>query len=533
MDMLPANRRRVLLVEWVGVTWPDLLPRLQAGHLPALRTVVASGVYATLAPCPADRWPLSRSLGLLAEAGVEMAAPIPANLPAEARVLADDLDPTLLQQFPADTEAQSILTSALCSLYEMHNEIVVQLGAASLRLVVARHDFLAQVDAAYARSSSLPQARRMAFQLLDLLLHDLRHQAGSGAAIVVCSSGLPGRSGFCLHAVPGDPASKLPRLPATEMLPTFLANLLELTVPAGSPLASPMPLTAAWLQPDIVPSARHAVTGESSVTAGEFDLRESSPADHHQLLTVFPGIPWETAAICYLASKSGSSGVLAAAAVQSDGGILFATRSDHATTTLVISKLLADPRVRSMDKLFNSSEAPANSLVATALQAAGFVVTQTLDLWLTETSAMLERTRTMTWAHDASWQLRPATAADVDLWRTRPESASLLRPGTSFDPDLSWAAELAGHPAGLLLLERIAGSPAYVNMLAVAAEARAAGGFALLLSQISTGLQLAGIRQIVFTTDQTRREIIAFARRCRSRRIRQTLRLQRQQPSRK
>lgn len=142
---------------------------------------------------------------------------------------------------------------------------------------------------------------------------------------------------------------------------------------------------------------------------------------------------------------------------------------------------------------------------------------------------MAERVRTMAWERNASWHVRPASIDDVTVWSTRSEGASLIRPGVGVDPDLSWAAELAGRAAALLLIERLANGSAYVNALAVANEARPAGGFALMLSLSTYALQMAGFRQIVFTTDSTRREMIAFARRCGSRHLRQILRLQRSQ----
>jgi len=527
MDDHKRGAQKVLIVEWAGATWSDLLHRLQSNQLPTLQRVAAAGLHTALTTSPAEPSLLGRSLELLTDAGVNIAAPTPATLPEEARVTPDELDPALLQQFPPDEEARPALTAALCDLYAVHNETVVQLSAAETQLAVSRHDFLQHIDAAFTRSPSLSVARRNAFQLLDLLLADLLHQTGGRIAVVICSAGSPSRSGFCLHAEHGKRAAELPRLPSPGMLPAFLASLLKLGVPPGSPLASPVPLTSAWLQPDVVRHEKYTSAREAAA-AEEISLRETTPADQHPLTVTFPGIPWEAAAVCYVAVANKTPDLLAAAAAKDDGGLLFAARPNQsAASFLVLSQLLADARVQAMDRLFNTSEVPAGSPIANTLQEAGFVVSQTLDVWLTDVTAMSERVRAMTWQRDADWRVRPATTADVAFWGQRPEATSLVRPGTKFDSDLSFAIELGGLPAGLLLIERLAGRPAYVHALVVAPDARAAGGFALMLALSSSALQLAGVRQIVFTTDPTRREIIAFARRCGSRQLRQILRLQR------
>ncbi len=527
MDDPKRGAQKVLIVEWAGATWSDLLHRLQSNQLPTLQRVAAAGLHTALTTSPAEPSLLGRSLELLTDAGVNIAAPTPATLPEEARVTPDELDPALLQQFPPDEEARSALTAALCDLYAVHNETVIQLSAAGIQLAVSRHHFLQHIDAAFAQSPSLPVARRHAFQLLDILLADLLHQTGGRISVVICSAGSPSRSGFCLHAEHGKRAAELPRLPSPGMLPAFLASLLKLDVPADSPLASPVPLTSAWLRPVVVPHEKYTSAREAAA-AEEISLRESTPADHHPLSVTFPGIPWEDASVCYLAVGKRTSDLLAAAAINANGGLLFAARSNQSAASFqVLSELLADARTQAMDLLFNATEVPVDSPAAVALQKAGFVVTQTLNVWLTDVAAMSERVRTMTWKRDAAWRVRPATAADVALWCQQPEAASLVRPGTTFDSDLSFAIELGGLPAGLLLIERLAGRPAYVHALVVAPDARADGGFALMLALSSSALQLAGVRQIVFTTDPARREIIAFARRCGSRQLRQILRLQR------
>jgi hypothetical protein len=66
-----------------------------------------------------------------------------------------------------------------------------------------------------------------------------------------------------------------------------------------------------------------------------------------------------------------------------------------------------------------------------------------------------------------------------------------------------------------------------VGATVTAEEARAAGGFARLINQGRASGESAGIAQLVFSTEERRREVVAFARRCRSRLLRKTLRLHR------
>lgn len=520
-----TKRPAVLLVEWGGVTWPDLLPRVQAGHLPALRIVAAMGVASNFPACREDEWPLDQSIKWLVDAGVGVLAVESATLPDGARVAGDELDPSLCRQFPDDAAARPGLTAALCVLYALHNETVARSAEPEVQLVVARHDFVARVDAAYAHSALLPQARRAAFQVLDVLLADLRHQVGGRAAVVVCSPGLPGRRGFCLHGLLGTPTATLPRLPSAAAMPALLAELLGLEVAAGSPLAGALPLNAAWIQPHIVPAGRYAAT---PVATGDFITREMVEWDQGQVVAIFPRIPWESTARCYAAVSSRQGEVLAAAGMRGEGGVLLAARANQEkAAAAVLACLLADTMVAAMEHLYNASEVPADSLEGRVLQEAGFVVTHTLDLWLAEVAVLRGRARNLAGVKDECWQLRPATAADVAIWRTRPEAAGLLQGEVDFDPDLSWAAEFAGRPAGLLLAARLPNALAVVKLLVTAEEARAAGGFARLINQGRASGESAGIAQLVFSTEETRREVVAFARRCRSRLLRKTLRLHR------
>jgi hypothetical protein len=518
--------RQLLVIEWTALSWPDLLYRHQARQLPALASLAQAGNAATLNTTP-ETWPLSHSLTLLRESGVPVLVLNAADLPAEARVQPDELAPELLSQFPPDEVARPALTAALCDLYSAHNELIIELSDSTPRLITVRYDLIPQIESAYAHSPFLAPALRAGFQILDLLLHDARAHLAPQAGMLLCSAGRAPHPGCAFYSLPGVTREKLPRLPTAEVFPAFLATMLGVRAPAGSALASPLPLDAAWLQPEII-SPRPASTPASTpaVALRDLETRAATAADLAALARVFPSDPWTSSLACYLTTARANPQILAAAALVPNGGVILRGQPEQsAALESSLSRLLPDPATQSEASLHNANEVVAESANARAFLACGFVRSTTLDVWLINIADITRRLQAMPAPDLTGWKFRPATPTDIAWWSRRPEARSILNEHTRYSTDLSFVAELAGQPAGIILIERLVASPAIANSVVTAADTRPHGTFVHLIAHATRALQLGGVTQALFVSDEMRRETAAFARRCRSRHLRQTWRL--------
>ncbi len=508
--------RRLLSIEWSDASSFDLFPRLQAGQLPAAARLIASGRVKTISPDTACGWDLPTFASDLSSIGIE---PLTLGRHSDhlSRVDADELDPCVYQFFPADSAAFPLLAEALARLYSAHNAAFHHLCKKPVpRFLDIRYTLLADIGQAYAGSRYLPEARLAAFRLLDLLLKDLRHHAGDDISIYFRSPGSPAGSGFIAFHDPSKRPDEQPPLPVEGTLRPLIASLLGLcptSLAVRQGLA--MPLDATWLQPQIPPAARLHVT-PPAIERSRLHVRLARFEDHQRLTARFPTTPWSAENLSVLGfANSSESHLLGAASITAQGGLTFQLAPEGVpVASRLLETLIGQARLRTLVTLTTLNEIPVDDPRQAALLSAGFQAFSTVTLWKLPVETMLHRARRMAPPSSGRWTWRPATPADVAYWLGRPEARDLLSPQVVFCPDLSIVAEIDGRPGGLVLIQRLA-KAAVLNLLFVSDEVRAAGGgITPLMMRGPHALRLAGIEEIVFTTDDTRREAIAFAKRC-------------------
>jgi hypothetical protein len=254
-------------------------------------------------------------------------------------------------------------------------------------------------------------------------------------------------------------------------------------------------------------------------------VRPARPSDRLRINATFPANHWPDNTDGFLGfSDPSETRLLAAASVNAEGGLTFLLANHGSPAALpVLGSLIERARSRALTTLINLNEIPSGDPREAALHSAGFQVFGEVTLWKLPVAAMLRRARRMKPA-TGRWTWRPVTPADIARWLVRPETRALLSPDVEFAPDLSVAVEKEGQPAGLVLIKRI-DRVAVLNLLVVSDEVRAVGGgIEPLLMRGPLSLHLAGIKEIIFTTDDTRREAVAFARRCDGISLRKNLR---------
>ena len=217
--MSSAILPQVVLVEWCAATAENVEPRLRTKQLPALDTAARLGAWTALPACASDAaWPWPERFADFHAANRRVFArgwPTEAgNADDDTCVAPEDIDARVLAFFPPlDGASLAELRRVLAMLYSVHNALIDAAADESApALLAGRYDLIGSISRFYARESSLPQALRAAYQLLDLLLADLNAARNPAGALLVCARTGNAQSGFACFFAAKLPRAEWPRL---------------------------------------------------------------------------------------------------------------------------------------------------------------------------------------------------------------------------------------------------------------------------------------------------------------------------------
>ncbi len=512
----------VVVIEWCCAPWEDVAPRLSAAQLPCLARLAGAGAVGSISTAAAPLWDAGVVVEHLRGAGVAAKAVGWGHRSTETqRITADEIDPRISRLFPGWPPARIQIANALAELYTRHNAAIQALDEVDARGVIAvRHDFIDEVSRCYCDSPKLAEARAVAFTLSDLLLNDLRQEAGLKCRVIVLGRGAGSRPGFCV--IPRATAAAARGTAANASLASVLRDLAgsDARFTAALPGEEFAPVEN-WRRPMVAPVR---VTKPGWIS-GDVHVRLRRGDDAARLAMLFPRIAWPAGGAGFLMFAGGGEQTLLGAAVVDDrGAVTFDVLAGaEAGAEVLLQTVVDEARRRGLSRLTNGNDIPVGDVRLRVMEAVGFSVTGTVRFWRAELKEAIERVGALR-EKPVDGQLRPPTAEDVARWRGRDVAEGLIRERMAFDPDLSFVLDRQGVPAGLLLVRRVE-KVGCIELLVTSPEARRSGA---LLALVRAGMRSAlvgGLRTVIFTTDDTRREAVAVARGCGAREVQTSIRL--------
>jgi len=486
----------LLLIEWSGTDSDQIPARLKSGQLPALAQLTAEGRGQVLPPCD-HPWPWPAQFAEWRTSGASVIDLGWQPLTGDQQIAPAELDDAPVAHFPASPDERA-LREHLAQLYSVHNAAIETVANHPPGVVAVRYRLIGEIATLYSASPRLSQALLAAHRLLDLLLHDLRAHADRRQALALTAPPRDYHPGLAVFAAANRRPDQLPRVPTTQLLAPALAQLAGLP-PSTTGGDQPLDFTAKWLSPEIVPSQRWlsspAIEPEASIA-----VRRGTARDLLVIRSRFPQVSWPASARLWVA-EANNNYLLGALALTPAGGLAldWLPALDPRRERLALLQAgLAEAANLGLSDLFLSHLVSVGDARQLALSAHGFSPSTEHTLWQAEFPRALQR---LAGAPDASipLALRPPTCADLDWWRTQDVARGLIRTGATFDPDMSFAAELGAEPLGLVLAQRL-GENVWADVACVTPRASAGGCFAPLMRATIHAWVAAGCTSVVFTT---------------------------------